>query len=122
MSEKNEKTPAFYFIVGALIAMVVTLCVMGFIQDRNVRVAYLQGKTSMWDAEEMCVQLHERSLDAEGYCDISPENAQGEYYHYFDCSWGKQKLYASYKSLTLKDKYGMWIVDCKHIKTERVRK
>jgi len=119
--KKKESKPIVYFMAGALIAMIVTVCIMGFFQDRNLQVARLQSKMDCWDAEEMCVQLHDRVLDVEGYCDITPEGQElGGYIHYFDCSWAKLKLQSQNEHLTRRDRFDLWYLDCEHKKTVKV--
>jgi len=130
--KKEKKVPYWVvFVVGALFSFLLTTGVMGLFLERNVNVAFLDGKMSMWDAEDMCVEIHDRVLDSEGYCDvtsldvyliIAEEEEDSIYSHFFDCSWGKLKVRSLNEGFSLGDRWDFWITNCEIVKTvEEVR-
>lgn len=118
--KKKQMKPIVFFMLGVLLSLVLTMGFMGFLMERNSHIARLEGKMDCWDAEEMCVQLHDMVLDGEGYCDITSDyEKSGGYVHFFDCSWAKLKIHGFTEHFTLMDKYDFWYVNCDYVKTEK---
>lgn len=117
---KNLRSACKVFVV-LIVLLLFCLMLNEWLNERNLVHARVSGKMDVWTEEEMCVNIHNRSLDAEGYCDITNEYVIGrDYYEYFDCSWGKLKVQSEGEKHTLKDKYRFWYSKCDFIKMERV--
>lgn len=118
---KNLKNIGYVLTFVLLILFLITVF-LGVVYARNVDVAFLDGKMSMWDAGEMCVELHGRELDVDGYCDVTPEFQHGNFVHFFDCSWAKLKVRSLEKGVSLGDRWDFWMTNCERVKTvEEIR-